>query len=621
MPLGGYGRLIRAPWHGVRRSFKAKLILSFFAIVSLTLLLTGSIYYVETSRDIERSTIANLERNADRTVTTLEIHMENIQNEAWNYFSDSDFQVFVENMSGIMLTEKTKYYQNKLAMSKLRNSVIGMIGVYDLNGSEMVIGRRYMTNEERSDAEEEKQTLIELALQNDGMPIWMLTRSFAESSNRTEHTLSFVQALKKISTFSQKLVGVLHIEMKTEMLKGALRDLNLIGGHGFVILDENGRIIAAEDDAIIGRSGSEWLIDVPPGLRAGHVKTNVQGKPAVNIFRKFHDSGWMLVGSVWIENILVDINRAGKRTLWIGLLILAALMVPVWWIAGGVTKPLRKLREHMRQVERGNFDAAVPVRSLDEIGALSLSFNKMVREIHRLINKVYEAELLKKDAEIVALQSQINPHFLYNALGMIDSLASIEGNEQICRISQSLSSMFRYSIKGGQFSTLQAEIDQSRLFLEIHRFRFGERLSYEIRIEPGLKRQKMPKLVLQPIVENAVKHGIEPLREGGRIELEARTVSADRLMIRIRDNGGGCGEQQVRHIDSVLRSVETTPGTLVVGRNQIGLENVYRRLRLCFGDRADMTFRSSAGTGTTVTLHLPIEIAGRDIDAESARCG
>lgn len=197
--MGGYGRLIRAPWHGVRRSFKAKLILSFFAIVSLTLLLTGSIYYVETSRDIERSTIANLERNADRTVTTLEIHMENIQNEAWNYFSDSDFQVFVENMSGIMLTEKTKYYQNKLAMSKLRNSVIGMIGVYDLNGSEMVIGRRYMTNEERSDAEEEKQTLIELALQNDGMPIWMLTRSFAESSNRTEHTLSFVQALKKIS--------------------------------------------------------------------------------------------------------------------------------------------------------------------------------------------------------------------------------------------------------------------------------------------------------------------------------------------------------------------------------------------------------------------------------------
>ena len=307
----------------------------------------------------------------------------------------------------------------------------------------------------------------------------------------------------------------------------------------------------------------------------------------------------MLVGSVWIENILVDINRAGKRTLWIGLLILAALMVPVWWIAGGVTKPLRKLREHMRQVERGNFDAAVPVRSLDEIGALSLSFNKMVREIHRLINKVYEAELLKKDAEIVALQSQINPHFLYNALGMIDSLASIEGNEQICRISQSLSSMFRYSIKGGQFSTLQAEIDQSRLFLEIHRFRFGERLSYEIRIEPGLKRQKMPKLVLQPIVENAIIHGIEPSSRRGRIEI--RGYPQQQVMIfEIADNGVGMDRKD---FSKVLQDQKNEGKKRFTG---IGIENVNSRIKLLFGERYGLTLYSEEHAYTKVVITLPV---------------
>lgn len=602
----------------MQRSFKAKVIVSFFTILNLALLGMGTLYYYKTSGDIERNTIDNLERLVDRSVTILDNHMDNIRTEAWSYFSDKDFQVFVSTMYDTN-SDKNKYYQIKLETSQRKFKAIGMIGIYDLNGNEMTSGQKIIRNMEEDirRMEDQKTALIELAQQKEGYPQWLVSHGMSNYSRTMENTISFVQALKRISVYSQKTVGVIQIEFNGSLLNESIHDLNIAAGRDFVIVDAQGKVVFAENEADIGKElGNEpWYRNMTFNGTIGYQKSAIQGERYVTLYRKFQLNDWMLIGKIPLDNVLGGVKQARDFTLGIGAAALFIGMILAYFIAGSMTKSIRNLREHMKQVELGNFKVAVPVRSYDEIGSLGMSFNRMTRQIDYLVEKEYEARLLKKEAEIVALQSQINPHFLYNALGTIDALASIEGQEQISRISQALGSMFRYSIKGGQIATLSEEMKQVKLYLSIQQIRYEDRVTYQIEIEPGLEEQLLPKLVLQPIVENAIKHGIEQIRHDGCVMIQASTIPDGRMAICIRDNGAGFDERRLGEIKEMLNDTGFTLRMADKGKSSIGLDNVHRRIKLYYGEQAELTFDSTKGIGTEVTLLLPISHTGRDNDA------
>ena len=616
-----HGLLI--PWQWVRRSYKAKLMISFFATSCVSLLLMGTIYYYKTSQDIERGAIANLDRLADQTVTILENHMDSIRNIAWSYFSDSDFQGYVEQMSGTQ-ADKSNYYRNRLGETLRQNKMIGMIGVYDLTGNGIAAGDKNASNPDWIRRfREQKAQLLDMALRNDGTGQWRVTLSMAESTAGEKHTVSFVQSLKKISNYSQKQVGMIYIEMNEHLLKQTLADLNSVAGDAFVIADARGVVVAAQDDRSIGTDiGSEpWFRALMHPDDAAHRIASIGGEPYILLRREMSRNGWMLAGKVPLNSVLGAVQRARNFALGIGLASLAVATALVYFIASSVTKPIRRLREHMKQVELGNFHAAVPVRTYDEIGALGKSFNRMIHEINQLVEKVYEAEILKKEAEIVALQTQINPHFLYNALGTIDSLASIEGQEEICRISQALGSMFRYSISGGKIATLSEEIRQVELYLAVQQIRFSDRFHYRFEIEPGLEHQPLPKLVLQPIVENAIRHGLEKKREKGCVRIAASIAAPDRWVVRIADDGVGCAPDRVEEINRRLSHAGPDVRKHPDERASIGLDNVSRRLRLHYGSAASVRLSSRQGHGTVVELRLPLMLMAGGNRIESAGGG
>mgnify|MGYP001501828157 CR=1 FL=1 len=603
------GHYLLAPWQWVRRSFQLKLILSLFATAYFTLFVMGTFYYYKISGDIERNTIANLQRLTDQTATILENHMENIRNVAWSYFSDSDLQVFMDNFTTAYL-DKSTYYRNRLVESMRQNGAIGMIGIYDLSGQGLEVGNRGPINAEtRSLFERQQRLLLEQALRQDGYPLWLVTDAMAESSVGSKRTIGFVQALKKISTYSQRTVGMIYIEMNESLSKRLMTDINAAAEDGFLIVDKQGKVVFAEDDRQIGEEigHEQWFQAMMLQDEDGYLEMTIHGKPFIVLHRELNRAGWKLVGQIPLATVLREVTQARDFTLGIGFISLTVATVLLYFIASSVTRPIRKLREYMKQVELGNFKVAIPVKSYDEIGTLSRSFNRMTREIDHLVEKVYESELLKKEAELVALQSQINPHFLYNALGAIDSLAAIGGQEQISRISQSLTSMFRYNIKGGQTATLRDEIHQVELYLTVQQIRFGDRFRYEIGIEPGLELQTIPKLVLQPIVENAVKHGVERQRAEGMISVTACSLPDGRFRIRVADNGAGCDEELVQTLNQMLSGSDQTAWKTGEGRSSIGLDNVNRRIRLHYGEGARMTISSVIGTGTTVTLLLPFK--------------
>jgi two-component system sensor histidine kinase YesM len=242
-----------------------------------------------------------------------------------------------------------------------------------------------------------------------------------------------------------------------------------------------------------------------------------------------------------------------------------------------------------------------------EMNDLNMAYNKLVNELHQLIETVRDKERLKNQAEIKMLQAQIHPHFLFNTLESLywtlRDKQEIEGAELIINLSK----LFRYSIKnseGDDWTDLHHEVEHCRRYLEIMKFRLTDRLRWEIDMDPDMEHFKIPKLLLQPLVENAIQHGIEPKIKGGSIVLllcKALRGSEDVLHVQVKDDGEGMTEEQVRYVKDALdkkHDLQTTG-------SGIGLSNVQARMKLYYGAGCELKLTSGKGTGTEVNLYLP----------------
>ena len=223
----------------------------------------------------------------------------------------------------------------------------------------------------------------------------------------------------------------------------------------------------------------------------------------------------------------------------------------------------------------------------------------MIGEIKRLVNEVYEEKMAQKTAEIKALQAQINPHFLYNTLDTINWMLLDRGEDDISDIIVNLGDLLKYSISGSSTEVpLKEEIKYIQSYLEIQKCRMEDRLEYSISIAENCMECRCPKLLLQPIVENAIKHGIEPLARGGKIEIEA-FLGREGLNILLKDNGKGMEEEEIEKIQS--------------GKANIGLNNVMKRIQLLYGPEYGIRILSKVSEGTEVDLRIPALFEGLDL--------
>ncbi|MCL6459137.1 MAG: sensor histidine kinase [Gorillibacterium sp.] len=291
------------------------------------------------------------------------------------------------------------------------------------------------------------------------------------------------------------------------------------------------------------------------------------------------------------------------------LLIVASILILVSAIIGSfvsrtISKPLKQLIREMKQVEIGNFRRVLNVTSYKEINILVASFNGMVLRIEELIERVKVSSVSEKNAELLALQSQVNPHFLYNTLDMIYWMMDEKGNDRLGELVLSLSHMFRYSShwEEGKAVTLREEVEQIGHYLTIILIRLEGRLQVEIDIDEKWLDIPIPRMTVQPIIENAVKHGLESLdRVPGLLKVYTR-AEGQTLRIMIEDNGNGMSKEQlVRLIASLER--ETPAGK---SKGGIGLQNLHLRLKYMFGEAYGLELESELGAGTIVTIVLPL---------------
>lgn len=321
------------------------------------------------------------------------------------------------------------------------------------------------------------------------------------------------------------------------------------------------------------------------------------------------------------EYALFEVNRTQQQyqAMQIGLtrwalgglaMIVAAILfsiIAAWWISKSIYVPIKKLHDVTTTITRQDLEALVTADNADEITALGLSFNLMVGKIKELVAaKIEEHENFKK-AELRALQAQINPHFLYNTLDTIIWMAEAKRSDQVVELVRVLSRFFRITLsKGKDWITVREEIEHVESYLAIQKIRYRDILDYQIDVPDTIRDAVILKLTLQPLVENALYHGIKNKRSGGAIIVRGREIAGGLLQIQVEDNGIGMTQERLTQIHDLL---DPAADDAVIAESGYGLSNVNQRIRLYYGHEYGLTIESAYQRGTCVSLIAPLQRA------------
>lgn len=294
-------------------------------------------------------------------------------------------------------------------------------------------------------------------------------------------------------------------------------------------------------------------------------------------------------------------NRLGAAVFVLNTVLSVVLAV---WISRSITGPVSRLVRTARQISKGNLSVEPAPRSNDELGILSDAFERMSAELKELIERdkaSLEKDRLVKELELKALQSQINPHFLFNTLNVLSKLALLEGAEKTSDLIVSMSNLMRYNLRKLDAPvTLRSELEHVKEYFAIQQARFRDRIRLELDIDESALQEAIPSLTLQPIVENAFVHGIAGREEGAVIRLEIKRAGKG-VLIRIADNGAGMSEEA----RLALLRLEAEPGKEQSQSTGLGTRNVFKRLQLFYGRGDLVDIASVPGEGTTVTIVIP----------------
>jgi len=273
-----------------------------------------------------------------------------------------------------------------------------------------------------------------------------------------------------------------------------------------------------------------------------------------------------------------------------------------WAISRSVYLPIKRLHDVTTTITKNDLQALVTRDNVDEITELGMSFNIMIGRIRELLDaKVREQEELKK-AELRALQAQINPHFLYNTLDTIIWMAEAQQTAQVVEIVTALSSFFRISLsKGRDWITIGEELERTQSYLTIQRMRYRDILDFRIEADERVLDCTILKLILQPLVENALYHGIKNRRTGGTIVVRARQRTEDEVLLEVEDNGIGLTPDRLARLQAELND---DSGEMKLDSG-FGLGNVNKRIRLYYGRQYGLSLKSEYSTGTCATLVIP----------------
>ncbi|WP_373233366.1 sensor histidine kinase [Cohnella sp.] len=418
----------------------------------------------------------------------------------------------------------------------------------------------------------------------------------------------YLSLVRKVNFPEKSSNGILVINVNMEMLNSILSQ----EAFETMIVDESNTIVAAKSKAWVGMTLGDIDFEQDVMLeQGGSFDTVVDGRASRILIEPLVPESSLntlrIISVFSIDNIVKDANRVNVLALTVISASLIIAIVLIYGVSTILSKRMLRLSKHITKVATGNLDIMLEIDGKDEIGQLSRQFNSMVSSINGLVEEVQESnrqknllESKQNEIKLKMMASQINPHFLFNALESIRMKAHLKGQKEISQVVRLLGKLMRKNLEVSSGRTILGdEIDIVRCYLDIQKFRYEDRLEYSLRIDPRVEKMAIPPLIIQPLVENAVIHGLENKMEGGIVFVQAELVG-DNIRIDVFDNGTGMNAEKIAELYKSMNEEEDDE------RNRIGLRNVHLRLILSYGNEHGLVFESVPGNGTHISFTIPV---------------
>lgn len=561
-----------------RYSLLIQLVIYVFIMILALLGIVGGIYYQTSSVAIRQTT----EQNTRKTI------------QQSGQFITSYLQKVKQTTSSLAENEKIKTYAQTPSQENAEQlrQLFATILKTDLDLVSAILvtkdGNLISTDPEltmKTSADMMKEKWYQDAIHKGAMPILTPARRTVSHTIGEKWVISIMQ---EVVDKNGKNLGVVRLDIGYKTLEAYLDQLQL-GKEGFTFIVNANHDFVYHPKKAVYSSNAEMKAMAPYlSVKNGYVKS----KQAYVSQYQIPNSGWTLIGVSSMEQL----HAVQTQILWsfigTGLFALGVCLIGIWFVLRLWIKPLRDLQATILKVGSGHSDLRANETGSPELVDLARQFNIMLDRIDQLMIAVKEEEQNVRRYELQALSSQINPHFLYNTLDTIVWMAEFNDSKRVVEVTKSLAKYFRLALnQGHEQISLKDEIDHVRQYLFIQKQRYGEKLQYEIKELKQYNDYKIPKLILQPLVENAIYHGIKEMNRQGRIRVSV-SENDTQLIVSIYDNGRG------------FVASETTNATLV-RLGGVGLKNVNQRLQLQFGKSYHMEIKSKENTYTEIRLYFP----------------
>ncbi|GIO11355.1 hypothetical protein J19TS2_09100 [Cohnella xylanilytica] len=418
-------------------------------------------------------------------------------------------------------------------------------------------------------------------------------------SGDTKNKLLLTRVLKNDMDYASEGVLILGIDEKDIRKSYSTSG----GGSQIAVIGTDGKVISDSEGSWIGRPMRDLPFFRGASVAPASIRDHIDTSKWVYADVVSPLTGWHVLAVQPRSELVKQLGRIQWLTAVIVCATIVLSLAASWAVAGFISKPIRRVLISMKKFQKGDFTQQVKVLGQDEIGQLGMGYNTMVQRIKELIEDVYSFQLRQKQAELKVLQSQINPHFLYNTLNTIAWTAHKNGDPLVEEMIYALSGMFKISLNQGRDVTdLRQEFQLIDHYLFLQKMRFPSKIAYELELDERIADFTVPKLFIQPLVENAIVHGIESLADDAGFVHVAAALDGDAVRIEVTDNGIGLTAEKLDRVAQTLRSERPSPEG-----ESYALQNIAARVRLFYGEKASLDIQSEAGSGTRVRIRLPYD--------------
>ena len=562
--------------YSIRFKITTYAILCFFLFLGLVIAIASTLYATSISSLIDEQII-----NTSRQVVSNYEYYFNNAIEVTNAI-----QIKVQNID--VLEEKSAVQEYFDDIQDMKGEIIS-IALYDEKGDLIVSNSGYVSAEENVYENDSYQNAI-------SEPMINIFSAVGYENDRYAFTLSRYLNYKNEENHCVALIEFDFSKIVRQIYQSDLGE----NGH-IVIFDRNYEVVYSSKPEFV-----EEDYKATKELVLGSRSVNINNQSFNLYISTIADTSWKV--SVFTNNSQVynSLNLFIALTVATTICLGVIYLIAIYFVIKQVTNPLYKLQNEMNKIKDLNYEAkhSSLAGGSKEIIQLEATFNDLMKRIRDLAGKLVEERDNQRKSELKALQNQINPHFLYNTLDSIIYMIDKGESQKAEQMIVALSKFFRISIsRGKNIIPLKDEIEHVRNYLLIQKIRFGDQFNYTINVSSGLEGYYCMKLILQPIVENAIEHGLNDAQSGGRIDIKAY-IDGEFIVLEVTDNGYGISSEKLKEIEKSFQDKNIHRG--------VGLQNVYQRIKIYYGEKGDIKIHSIEDEGTTISILIPKERAKND---------